>query len=58
MEFYINGNITDVTLENEKTVGDVYNLNDYDFIYIGHGTESSQLFALKDLLNHKDEFEK
>lgn len=23
MEFYINGNITDVTLENEKTVGDV-----------------------------------
>lgn len=41
-----------------KTVGDVYNLNDYDFIYIGHGMESSQLFALKDLLNHKDEFKK
>ena len=23
MEFYINGNLTDVTLEEEKTVGDV-----------------------------------
>ena len=39
----------------EKELGDNYNLKDYDFIYMGSGTESKQLFALDDLLKHKDE---
>ena len=39
----------------EKELGDNYNLKEYDFIYMGSGTESKQLFALNDLLQHKDE---
>ena len=43
------------TQSDEKELGDNYNLKEYDFIYMGSGTESKQLFALNDLLKHKDE---
>ena len=36
------------------TVGDEFNFADFDFVYIGSGTEKNQLVALHDLLPHKD----
>ncbi len=41
--------------EDKKTLGDSFNLNDYDFIYCGSGIESHIKMALEDLKNHKDE---
>ena len=38
-----------------STVGDEINFSDYDFIYLGSGTEKNQLVALKDLLRYKHE---
>ncbi len=39
----------------KKTVGDSYNLNDYDFIYCGSGTERNLFVALEDLKKHREE---
>lgn len=44
----------DVELD-KKTIGDSFNLNDYDFIYCGCGTENHLKMALEDLKNHKAE---
>ena len=38
----------------KKDVGDIINFSNYDFIYMGSGTESNQLVALNDLLKYKD----
>ena len=37
------------------TVNDKINFNDFDFIYIGSGTEENQKIALKDLLKYKEQ---
>ena len=39
-----------------KSLGDEKNFNDYDFIYIGCGTELNQKAILDDILNEKDSF--
>ncbi len=39
----------------KKTIGDKVNLNEYDFIYIGSGTEKNLDFVLKDIKNKKEE---
>ena len=46
-----------VTLD-KKTVYDEYKLDDYDFVFIGCGTESKLDRALKDLKTKKDELKK
>jgi hypothetical protein len=38
----------------KKSVGDEFDFGEYDFIYIGSGTERSQLACIKDLAQHKD----
>ena len=38
-----------------KTLGDGFDCADYDFIYMGAGTESNQKIALEDLLPHREE---
>ena len=43
----------DVTLD-KKSIGDDIDLNIYDFIYIGSGTERSQLACMRDLEKYKD----
>ena len=40
----------------KKSIGEEKNFADYDFIYIGCGTEKNQNVILSDLLNDKDEF--
>ncbi len=40
------------------TVGDSYSLSDYDFIYMGSGTEKNQLVVLQDFILHKEELKK
>lgn len=42
----------------KKTIGDDINLMDYDFIYMGCGTEKNQLVVLKDFLKYKKDFQK
>lgn len=37
------------------SVGDDFNLSEYDFIYCGAGTERNQIIALDDLKTHSDE---
>ena len=39
----------------KKTIGDEFNLQDYDFIYCGSGTASHLLVALEDFIKHKQE---
>ena len=39
----------------KKTVGDDISFSDYDFVYIGSGTEKNQIVALNDLIRYKDE---
>ena len=46
-----------VTLD-KKTVYDEYKLDDYDFVFIGCGTESKLDRALKDLMPRKEELKK
>jgi len=38
----------------KKSVGDDINFGGYDFIYIGSGTERSQLACMRDLMRYKD----
>ena len=38
----------------KKSVGDDIDFNIYDFIYIGSGTERSQLACIRDLIRYKD----
>lgn len=40
------------------TLGDTLNFDDYDFIYIGAGTEENQKLALKHLIKYKEEVKK
>ena len=40
------------------TIGDDFNINDYDFIYIGMGTEENMHIALKDFIKYKDDLKK
>ena len=42
----------------QKTIDDEYNLLDFDFIYVGSGTENHLSLAMQDLLKHKDELKK
>lgn len=53
--------LKDVGIEvqiDKKTIGDKVNLYDYDFIYIGCGTEKNQLVALEDLKNYKEDLKR
>ncbi len=38
----------------KKSIGDEFKFEDYDFIYIGSGTEKNELLALADLKKRKD----
>ena len=46
----------DVVLD-KKTMGEEKHFSDYDFIYMGCGTEKNQKAILADLLNEKEEFQ-
>jgi len=43
-------------LAHKKSVGDDIDFSAYDFIYIGSGTERSQLACMRDLVRYKDVF--
>lgn len=47
----------DVVVE-EPTIGDDINFEKYDLVFIGSGTESNQLLALKDIMRYKNSIEK
>ena len=51
---YLKNMNNDVVIH-QKTVNDDYNLMDYDFIYIGSGTEKNLEYVLQDLKKHKEE---
>ncbi|MBO5179975.1 MAG: hypothetical protein J6B87_06485 [Clostridia bacterium] len=38
-----------------KTVNEDINLNEYDFIYIGAGTEDNQMFVMQDMMKYKEQ---
>ena len=40
----------------KKSVGDEFNVNAYDFVYIGSGTERSLIACLSDIMRYKDSF--
>lgn len=40
----------------KKTLGDTFSFEDYDFVYIGSGTERNQKIVLADFLKHADAF--
>ena len=40
----------------KKSVGDDFDFSMYDFIYIGSGTERSQIACMRDLMRYKDVF--
>ena len=43
----------------KKTINEKINLNEYDFIYIGSGTEKNQEVILEDIMkNYKEQFKK
>ena len=42
----------------KKTINDEISINDYDFIYVGAGTERNQIVALEDLKRYKEEIKK
>ncbi len=44
----------EVTVD-RKTIGDEKNLSQYDFIYMGCGTERNQEFIMQDFMKEKDE---
>ncbi len=46
-----------VELNSFKSIGEVTNLSEYDFIYIGAGNERSQKVALEDLITRKSEIQ-
>lgn len=39
----------------KKTINEDVKLSDYDFIYIGAGTEDNQMFVMQDMLNYKEQ---
>lgn len=39
----------------KKTIGDDFNVNEYDFIYMGSGTEKNQLRVLEDIKRYKED---
>lgn len=41
-----------------KTINDEISINDYDFIYVGAGTERNQMVALEDLKKYKEDIKK
>ncbi len=44
----------EVTVRSSE-IGEEINFSDYDFVYIGSGTEKNQLVALEDLLRYEDD---
>ena len=42
----------------KKTINDEISINDYDFIYVGAGTERNQAVALEDLKRYKEDIKK
>lgn len=57
LEHHLKDTGVEVQVE-KKSIGDEVNLNEYDFIYIGSGTEKNQMVALEDLKKHKEELKK
>jgi len=45
-------------LVDKKTIGDIKNLEQYDFVYIGCGTEKNQKAILEDIKTEKEELKK
>lgn len=45
----------EVTID-RKTIGDEKNLGEYDFVYMGCGTERNQALVMQDFMKEKDEF--
>lgn len=43
-------------LVDEKEIGEEYDLMNYDFVYMGSGTDLRIFYALKDVLKYKQEF--
>ena len=39
----------------KKTVNEDVNLSEYDFIYIGAGTEDNQMFVMQDMMKYKEQ---
>ncbi len=54
MARYLENQNIEVTVSNSR-IGEEINFADYDFVYIGSGTEKNQLVALDDLLKYKDD---
>ena len=54
---HLNDQGIDIILD-KKTIGDNINLDDYDFIYIGSGTESKQELVRQDILNYYDDLKR
>lgn len=46
-----------VTID-RKSIGDYFDINNYDFVYCGSGLESNQKVVIKDLIKHKEELVK
>ncbi len=55
IEHHIKDQGFDVIVD-KKTIGDEINFNDYDFIYMGCGTEKNQKVILQDIMSKKDDF--
>lgn len=63
-----NGNLRSIVYELErnninvkvdyKSISDKFNVNDYDIIYIGCGSEDSLFIALEDIIKRKNDFKK
>ena len=54
LRYAFNSQNINVVIEN-ISIGDNFNLNKYDVIYIGSGTENNQQLVLKDIIKHKKE---
>lgn len=54
---YLEDQGANVTVD-KKTIGDVFDINSYDFVFIGAGTERSLDRVIKDIARYKDDFKK
>ena len=54
LRYAFNSQNVNAVIEN-VSIGDNFDLDKYDIIYIGSGTESNQDIVLKDILKHKKE---
>ncbi len=57
LKYALEGQGIDVSIK-FLTIGDTINFDEYDFIYMGMGTEENQKLVLKDLLSYKKEIKK